>query len=421
MTIFPTAALFVSLHLDFATLRDYSTFMYYTPVRADSYDQANITLQIPKIVVYDPSQDPPIRAIDGVFTRNVAPIPLQPELKVTDTALSFIHFDFDMAKSLHLDSQGQVTDSVTPIMTAFIVPKDAANSYGSFDNLVGFVSSVTPNPSGIFIGSFNLQIDSGTGQAIPISLTADTELSGVSDLNSLETGRVVEVMATVNDVGNIIAQKVQVEDRIDTTDNRIAFYGMVMPTPVRDTSGNVTQLKLFVRAMDPDESRTIPLNSVVTVNVSPETVFSTSPQPDNLSALDFNPSSVAIGQELLVHGQYTAAVDQPTLVDASSVYLRSQTLQGSLSSLVNVGSDGRTGAFWFSGCSGLLQTHPIMVMTSITNTDFINLFGLSELTSQSTLYVRGFPYYVKDATVIRGISVPAGTLVLFARVVRQVN
>ena len=212
MTIFPTAALFVSLHLDFATLRDYSTFMYYTPVRADSYDQANITLQIPKIVVYDPSQDPPIRAIDGVFTRNVAPIPLQPELKVTDTALSFIHFDFDMAKSLHLDSQGQVTDSVTPIMTAFIVPKDAANSYGSFDNLVGFVSSVTPNPSGIFIGSFNLQIDSGTGQAIPISLTADTELSGVSDLNSLETGRVVEVMATVNDVGNIIAQKVQVED-----------------------------------------------------------------------------------------------------------------------------------------------------------------------------------------------------------------
>lgn len=421
VAIFPTASLFLSPRLDFAALRDYSTVMYLTPLQVDTYDRADLTLQLPKIVIYDPSQDPPVRTLSGIFPRPTVRIPLQPEFSVTDTGINVLRFDFDMAKSLQVDAQGQVTDRVNPVMTAVQVPKGADNKFGSFDNLAGFISSVSTNPVGRFMGSFNLQILNGTGQTIPISVSPDTILSGVSDLKSLETGRVTEVMATVDDGGNFVAEKVQVEDRVNVDENRIAFYGTVLPTPIKDANGNTTQLKLFVRAEDPDRNIVVPLDSVVTVNLSPGTVFQTSPQPDSLSALAFAPDSVAVGQELLVHGQFTAAVDLPTVVDASSVYLRSQTLQGGLSSFVEVASDGRTGAFWFSGCSTFLQTTPIMVMTTVSDTTFINVFGLSELSSQATLYVRGFPYFVKDATVIRGVPVPAGTLVLFARQIRQVN
>lgn len=421
VTIFPTATLFLSPRLDFAALRDYATVLYLTPLRVDTYDRADLTFQLPKVVIYDPGQDPPVRTLSGIFSGPTVRIPLQPEFSVTDTEINVLRFDFDMAKSLHVDAQGQVTDRVTPVVTAVRVSKGADNTFGSFDNLVGFISSVSTNRVGRFIGSFNLQLLSGTGQTVPISVSADTALSGVSDLKSLETGRVTEVMATVDDAGNFVAEKVQVEDRVNVDENRIAFYGTVLPTPIKDASGNTTQLKLFVRAEDPDRNLVVPLDSVVTVNLSPGTVFQSSPQPDNLSALEFAPDSVAIGQELLVHGQFTAAVDQPTIVDASSVYLRSQTLQGGLSSFVEVASDGRTGAFWFSGCSTFLQTSPIMVMTTVSDTAFINVFGLTELSPQATLYVRGFPYFVKDATVIRGVPVPAGTLVLFARQIRQVN
>jgi len=228
-------------------------------------------------------------------------------------------------------------------------------------------------------------------------------------------------MIKVDDAGNFVADSVLVGERVNVSERKIAFYGVVLPTPVKDANGNVTQLSLYLRGMDPDQSRDIARDSVLTVDIPSGAAFRISPRPDGLTPLDFGPASVAIGQEVMVFGEYTLNSNLPPVVTAESVTLRSQTLQGGLSSLVEVASDGRTGAFWLSGCSSMLQTTPIMVMTTITHTDFINVFGLSELSPQATLYVRGFPYYVKDATVIEGIPVPAGTLVLFARQVRQVN
>jgi hypothetical protein len=260
---------------------------------------------------------------------------------------------------------------------------------------------------------------SGTGQQIPISVKPDTSLSGVPNLKSLETGRIAEVFARVDASGNIVAEQVEMEDRSVVEEKRIAFFGTVLPTPVKDAMGNVTQLKLYLRAMEPDRSVEVRLDSVLTVNIPPGTAFQVSPRPDNLTPLQFGPTSITVGQELLIHGQYTVVTDQPTVVDATSIYLRPQTLQGGLSSLISVGLDGKSGAFWLTGCSTLLQTTPIMVMTTNVDTAFINIFGLAEILPQSPLYVRGFPFFVKDATVIRGTPVPAGTLVLFATQVRQ--
>jgi hypothetical protein len=418
-TVFPTETTFVSLRFDFAALRDMSTLMYLSTLNVDTYDRAELTLQLPKIVVYDTAEDPPIRVINGVLSTATPSIPLSPAFGITEAKLNVLRFDFDMAKSLQLDTSGQVTEDIIPVFTAIPVAQAADTTYGTFDNLVGFITQVSANPVGAFIGTFNLQMHSGTGQSIPISVKPDTSLSGVPDLKSLETGRIAEVLAKVDEKGNIVAEQVEMEDRSVVEEKRIAFFGTVLPTPVKDASGNVTQLKLYLRAMEPDRGVEVLLDSILTVNIPPGAHFQVSPRPDNLTPLQFGPTSIAVGQELLVHGQYTVVTDQPTVVDATSIYLRPQTLQGGLSSLISVGSDGKSGAFWLTGCSTLLQTTPIMVMTTNVDTAFIDVFGLAEILPQSPLYVRGFPFYVKDATVIRGTPVPAGTLVLFATQVRQ--
>jgi hypothetical protein len=418
-SIFPTQSTFVSLRMDFVELRDTSTIMYLSSMNVGQYDRADLIIQLPKIVLYDPAQDPPIRVIDGELSTASPQIPISPPLSMSDTTLNVVRLDFDVAKSLQFDSTGQVTKNVIPVFSATPLPQAADKTFGTFDNIVGFVTQVSPAPTGAFIGTFTMQLHGGTGQAVPISIKADTALVGTPDLKSLETGRVVEVLATVDSSGNIVADRVEVEDRAVIEEKRASFFGTVLPTPVTDAGGNVTQFKLYLRRTEPDRSADIPLDEVLTVNVPSNAVFRVSPRPANLTPLEFGPTSLTVGQEVLVHGQYTVTSGQPTVVDATSLYLRPQAIQGSLSSLISVASDGRSGAFWLAGCATLLQTTPIIVMTTNVDTTFLDVFGLSEINPQKSLLVRGFPFFVKNATVVRGVPIPAGTLVLFASQVRQ--
>jgi hypothetical protein len=188
----------------------------------------------------------------------------------------------------------------------------------------------------------------------------------------------------------------------------------------KDANGNVTQFQFYVSEEEPDVSSHVALDSVVTVNLTPDTTFHISSAAANFADLPFGATSIVPGQELIGHGQYTAVTDQPTTVAANSIYLKLQTLQGKLSSLVEVGSDGKTGAFWLAPSLSLLQPTPVLVMTDM-NTVFLNVFGLGQISSQATLFVRGLPFYQPQAGTINGVSVPAGTLVVMTRQVHQLN
>jgi hypothetical protein len=100
-----------------------------------------------------------------------------------------------------------------------------------------------------------------------------------------------------------------------------------------------------------------------------------------------------------------------------------QSIQGGFSSLVQVAKDNETGAFTFSPCSTMFQGTPTMVLTS-NQTAFVNLTGLSSLagnTTQPTLMVKGLPFYEPQAQTIYGVPVPAGTLVILAKQVHQLQ
>jgi len=415
VVIFPTATQAPNIKLNFASLRDVPSIFNLTTVPVVSYDGIHFTFSLNQMVVYDPTLSPPVRNVPIKLHTSSAPLPIQPELTVSKTSIHALKVDFDMVRSIGVDAQGQVTGDVTPRLTVTQVTPNSADGFGYFDDLLGFVTSVTPYPIGqTFTGAIAVQTLSGSGPNLTVYLNGQTNFYGVPDLSSLETGRVVEVGAYVDSVGNVVARNIEVEDRASVNDNQIAFIGLVLPGPVKDSSGNVTQFQLFIREEEPDRSIAVPLDSVVTVNVSPSTVFQISSRTSNFANIPFNAAAIAAGQELIVHGVYSTFSNQPTVVAPTSIYLRLQTMQGKLQSLVQVGSDDKTGAFWLAPDGKILQGAPLLVLTS-QETNYVNVFGLGQITALSSLLVRGLPFYQLTATTFNGISVPAGTMVLVAR------
>jgi len=415
VTLFPTASLAPNTRLNFASLRDVPHIFYLTSVPVLSYDRAYFTVSLTQMVVYDPSLSPPVRNVTVKLHTSTAPVPIAPDLKVTKTDVHVLKVDFDMVRSIAVDDQGQVTGDVTPYLTVMELTSDSADGFGYFDDLLGFVSTVTPSAIGqAFTGAIAVQTLSGTGPLVTVYLNGQTELYGVPDLASLETGRIVEVGAYMDSSGNVVARNIEVEDRASIADRQIAFVGVVLPDPVKDSDGNVAQLQLFVRQEEPDRSSAVPLDGVVTVNVLPTTVFQVSSRASNFANIPFNAAAIAAGQELIVHGEYSTYSNQPTVVAPTSIYLKLQTMQGKMQSLVQVGSDNKTGAFWLTPDGKILQGAPLLVLTT-QETNYVSVLGLGQITALSPLLVRGLPFYQATATTINGISVPAGTMVVEAR------
>jgi len=444
VTVFPSSSSTTSLvRMNFASLRDFATVLTLAGVPDVTYDEVTITLSGAQIVVYDPANDPPIRVVTVEMSTGAPVIPIRPALTIVKDKVAALRLDFDILRSIEVDANGQVSGKLTPILKASPVVFTEGQGFGEFDDLVGFVRSVMPYSTGQnFTGAISMQILSGSGPVLTVNLTSATQLfdvyqEGVPELNKVETGRMVEVDAMIDEKGNVVAKTVEVEDRAVVEESKLAFLGYVIAV-TKDENGNVTQFSLYVREEEPDVSWQVPLDSVVVVNVAPPctipsptpttppscTTFLFSSRPTNFASLPFDPTAVAPGQELIVHGKYTRTTDQPTTVDANTIFLKLQTVQGNLGSLVQVGSDDKTGAFWLTPSSSLLQGAPILVFTTNRaefQTAFVNVFGLAELTPQAILLVRGLPFYQIQAGTINGVAVPAGTLVITARQIHQLQ
>ncbi len=407
--------------VDFAALRDFSTILDLASVAAVDYERVDLGISSGQLVVYDPTSDPPIKKIPVKLSTSTPQIPIQPGFSLVKNQVNALRLDLDMLRSIQVDAEGQVTGDVTPTFKATPVVASDTQGFGVFDDLVGFVRSVQPFPiGGNFIGSINLQLLAGSGPALSVNFVSTTQLYGVAALNLLETGRVAEVGAMIDKNGNVVADVVELEDRAVVEEKKLAFLGVVLSV-AKDDAGNVTQFRFYVREEEPDVSTTVPLDSVVTVNVLPETTMQFSARPTNFDpALPFDAKAITVGQELIVNGVYTVVTDQPTTVDASSIFLKLQTIQGSLSSIAQLGNDGRSGAFWLAPDATLLAGSPILVFAN-SNTAYLNLLGLADITPRATLLVRGLPFYQTGATTINGVAIPAGTLVVKARQIHQLD
>lgn len=449
-TMFGGATTRVPLYkVDFGKLRDFTTFLDIGTVPVGTYDRATFGFLSPTLITYDTNFDPPIKFIGPTFPSTTPTFSINPPMVITKGGVAGLQVDFNLRKSIILDNAGQVTSNMTPVMTFASITPTATGGFGDMDDIKGFITSVTPNSTGTgFIGGFGLQTLSGTGPLVTADLTSSTQLCGPPassnqactpiQLNQLLTGSFVEMDAYVNTAGNLVATSVEVEDQEAPENNQLAFIGEVMPNSItRDANGNVSQFNLYISEEEPDDAVYVPLDTVVVVSLKPTTIYQASARPElpgssistNFVNLPFDATSIKEGQELVVHGVFTVPPSSTsgavslTRVTADKVFLKLQSHLGNFSSLVAAQADDRTGAFWLAACGNLFQGAPgapILVLTN-SQTTFLNLTGLSALTPQPSLVIKGLLFYDSPGGTLNGVTVPPGTLVLAAKQVHRVD
>ncbi len=408
------------LFVDFASLRDTSTILHIGQVNEGTYDQAQIEFGATQMGVFDGTLTPPVRNSTTTSSNPTPTFPIDPPLVITKDAVAGLRVDFDLQRSITVNSQGRITQAVSPVVKLTSVTADDTSGFGRMETLNGFVLSVT-NSSTVeeFTGSFSMQALSGSSGApvVSVSLKPDTDLFGVSGLNQLSGGSYVEVNGIVDAKGNIVADTVEVEAKENSATNRLALIGPILSI-TKDANGNAKDFDLFVAGEQPESQFALPLGTVVHVTLSSSTRYQFSSRPVNFASLPFDATSLAVGQDVVVHGPFTKASDDSFSVPGEAVYLKLQTRQGNLTSLVKASSDDKTGAFFMSPCEGVLQGSPLLVFTN-NQTAFVNVNGLSGLTAPPSLLIKGLLFFDLEGGTVRGVTVPPETLVLLANQVHK--
>jgi hypothetical protein len=440
------------IKINLGCLRDFTTVLNQNTANVGIYDVAQIWLTEPQLIFYDPTILPPNPPINNAeFTLNplkFTQIPISPPLTIIQGQASVMQIDFDMLhmiQSITTDpTTGKLQVSGTPefTLTAVTASGSQGQGFGEVDDLVGFVRSVTILPPGntsLYDGSFTLQLLSGSISGAPlvtINLNKSSQLYGFSELNQLVTDSFMEVDAYIDVDGNFVATSVEDEytefvPGLGSTEPPVLALIGPVTSLTRDSHGNVTSFNLWARDVEPNDASVVSRDTIPVVNLSSSTTYQYSSRSANFANLPFGPSNITVGQEVVVHGPITQPTGSsspgapilPTTVAAAKVYVKLQSIQGSFSQLVQVANDDKTGAFTFTPCPIMFQGTPTMVLTS-NQTAFVNLSGLSALTGSTgnpTLLVKGLPFFEVQAQTINGVPVPAGTLLIVAKQVHQLQ
>jgi hypothetical protein len=455
---------------NFAAWRDASTILGTNTMNAEAYNQGQVVMSTPTLVIYNPTQSPPIQTVTAVLPGTSPTFPINPPLMVTHGQVAALGIEFNMLSSIQFQTSptGTLTATVTPTFALAGLTASTTQGFGD-TSARGFVQSVTTSSTTLsangtpFVGAFTMQLLSpslapasgapASGPVITINLTSATTsppaasptqlcgpMTGEEEtcpplpLNTLLTGTFGNADGYVDSKGNYVANTAELEDQEDVADQKAGFLGPILSVTT-DSNGNATQFTLFVREEQPSVefgTPNVPIDSVVTVNTAPAptptppapvTIYGDAWRVAHPGGLQFGPTSLTVGQEVAVHGVYTAPPSGSgpsalTTVAADSIYLQSQAYQGSLTSLLQVGSDDKSGAFNFAPCGTMFQGASVMVFTD-SQTTFVNVAGLGSLVPQSTLILKGLLFFDRQGRVINGVTVPPGTLVLLAAQVRQ--
>ncbi|MGH9434882.1 MAG: hypothetical protein ACRD06_02650 [Terriglobia bacterium] len=452
--------------LDFAALSGTSNVLDITSIQPGTYTQGTITLISSSMSVFDPSVNPPISVITPALSSEAVTFNISPPLVVPDCPLNSanpcsagaLNIDFDLAQSIPLSAQGQITTSgtsgslsatVTPVLIGTALTAAATQGFGEMDDVHGYILSVnnTPTTSGTssFVGSFLIQTLPGTettgaltgaGPSLTVNLTSTNALIGATALNQLTTGNFVEINGYVDAYGNFVANSVLIEDQENIQQQFSTFIGPILSV-TKDANGSATQFTISVTDEEPNTEFIAATGNPVQldlppliVNISSSTGYHFSAPGVNYANLTPDSTYFSVGQRVIVHGTYVPpptvtppATAAPTTLAAANIYIPLQTVSGNYASLLAAGSDNLTGGFLFTPCSEFFKGQRIYVITNgaaLPNpTQFVNVNGLAGLTPAPQLLVRGLLFFDQAGGVLGGIQIPPNSYVIMANGVHQ--
>ncbi|MGB9287279.1 MAG: DUF4382 domain-containing protein [Terracidiphilus sp.] len=337
---------------------------------------------------------PTIQSASAAFSNTTVTVQLPNPLVVGDkTPPVGVRLDFDLGKSIPT-SGGQIeTNSSGDVVVnpTFDITTVARGDQGAHvDELIGGLVSgptSTTEPS-----SFVIQ--GPHGENFTINTSSTTEWDGGSSLSSLNSNSVVAVAGVIDPSDQTLDA-----DEVDIISDK-GFYAGGPITYVTPSSGQATDMQMYVRGTLPSQNSNVPLGGIANVTITGNENYGIYWMHNAFTDLLFNASALAPGQEITVGGPDPTA--SPFTVNR--IHLHNRGYNGTIVAGSQNSGQG-TFTMQVTGFMGQLITTNVVVYLG-PQCDFrYGLGGFTDLTDSTSIRVVGL--LLKNST--------NGQLVLLAR------
>ncbi len=331
--------------VDFARYNGLQTLLELNQVPAGTYTSVSITLGSGTIGYLDTSTaEPTIKTIPAVIPSGPIAITLSKPLVIAQNAPPVgVRIDFQIAKSIQVNSNGQITGDVTPTFKIDTVGDDDSGAY--IDEFVGGVVSTDA-------GAQTFVIQGSHGLNVTVSVSGQTRWEGNATFNDLSTSSIVEVSGKLDSTtGALDADEVGIL-------SQSGFYASGQITYVNPNSGPATSFDLYVRGLEPTNTG-LALGQLATVQLGGSETYDIYWMHNQLTQYVFNQNSLIAGQDVAIGGPASGASN------ASDVTVKRIVLRhwGFVGTVVPGSQNANNNSFQMqvNGFAGVLISQPITV------------------------------------------------------------
>jgi len=381
--------------VDFARYNGLQTLLDMNNVQAGTYNSISVTFGTGTIgyLQMQSGAAPTIQTMPAVLTTSTVQQILATPLVVAQTGPVGIRLDFDLWKSILVDSNGQITGQVTPTLNIKAIAPTAPEAYiDEFDT--GVVSVDAAGQSFIVQGPH--------GRQWTINVNGQTEWENNETLSDLTTSSIVQISGTLD----------RADSTIDADEVAIlsqnGFYAAGQVTYVQPASGEASSFDLYVRGLLPTTTG-LSLGQIGQVDLGGNEKFFIYWMHNRFTEFLFNSSTLLPGQHVSIGGPASGAANADA-VTCKRVVLRGWGFDGTV-----VPGSVNTGAGTFqmkvNGFAGLLIPETVTVYTDGATQFRDGLSGIGDVSGSTNIRVVGL--LIKDPT--------SGDAVLLARYVDELN
>lgn len=367
--------------VDFARLNGLRTLLDINTIPAGTYTQVIATLANPSIDylnVANPQTNPPTRPAVSTLntmstsspqlslTQSQVTINLTSPLVVSPGGIIGLRFEFDIAKSVALDSNGQITGAITPALgLKAVTPPDADAYIDEFD--AGVVSVNASGNSFVIQGPFGHQFTVNTNQ--------QTEWEGNDTINNLTTNSIVEISGTLDQTSAaFLADTVAIV-------SQDKFWAGGLITYVEPQSGQASDFDMYVRGVLPTGTG-YTTGQISTIDLTGNEKYFIHWWHDTFGSFLFSSSELIPGQHISIAGPYSNGQ-----LTVNRVVLRHSGHSGTLA-VGQTDTSAGTFAFNSNGLAGVLFSGPVTVQVTPFTKYLGGLNGLNGLTGTTALNLR---------------------------------
>lgn len=375
--------------VDFARFNGLQTLLDLNDVAVGTYTKVSISLGAATIGYLNTGSGAPAIATEtATLTSPTFNVTLAKPLVVAKAGTPVgLRVDFDLRKSILVDSSGQITGSVTPTFDVKTVGNGDAGGY--IDTLEAVVVSVNASAQSFIVQGPH-------GRQFTVNVNGQTEWDNNESLSSLTAGSIVQVSGALDNADSTLdADEVAIL-------SQSGFFAAGQVTYVQPSTGPATSFDLYVRALLPTTTG-ISLGQIAHVNLSGSERYFIYWMHNPLAQFLFNSSLLLPGQRVSVGGPASGAANAQA-VTVNRVVLRNWGFNGTVVAN-SVNTANGTFQMQIVGFAGLLVPQTVTVYTAPKTEFRLGFSGMSSLSNGANVRVVGL--LLKDPT--------SGKTVLVAR------